>query len=74
MTKSVAVLDNTGRLRGCQLIPLVEEECVCVCVCVRMCVRARACMHACSVMFDSVTPWTTAPKAPPSMGFSRQEY
>ena len=36
-----------------------------MCVCV-LCV--------CSVMFDSVTPWTTAPKAPLSMEFSRQEY
>ena len=25
-------------------------------------------------MSDSVTPWTTAYQAPPSMGFSRQEY
>ena len=69
ITKSVAVLDITGHLRGCQLIPLVEEkECVCVCVCVCTCVRV------CSVMFDSVTPWTTVPKAPLSMEFSRQEY
>ena len=27
-----------------------------------------------SVMSDSATPWTTAYQAPPSMGFSRQEY
>ena len=41
ITKSVAVLDITGHLRGCQLIPLVEEkECVCVCVCVHV----RACV------------------------------
>ena len=25
-------------------------------------------------MSDSVTPWTVAHQAPPSMGFSRQEY
>ena len=25
-------------------------------------------------MSDSVTPWTAAYQAPPSMGFSRQEY
>ena len=25
-------------------------------------------------MSDSVTPWTAAPQAPPSMGFFRQEY
>ena len=27
-----------------------------------------------SVVSDSATPWTVAPQAPPSMGFSRQEY
>ena len=32
--------------------------------------------HACalSVVSNSVTPWTVAHQAPPSMGFSRQEY
>ena len=29
---------------------------------------------SCSVMCDSETPWTVAYQAPPSMGFSRQEY
>ena len=29
---------------------------------------------SCSVMSDCVTPWTAAYQAPPSMGFSRQEY
>ena len=29
---------------------------------------------SCSVMSDSATPWTVARQAPPSMGFSRQEY
>ena len=29
---------------------------------------------SCSVMSDSVTPWTVAHQAPPSMEFSRQEY
>ena len=29
---------------------------------------------SCSVMSDSVTPWTAAYQAPPSMGFSRPEY
>ena len=28
----------------------------------------------CSVVSDSVTPWTVACQAPPSVGFSRQEY
>ena len=35
------------------------------------------CVHAgyvTSVMFDSVTPWPIAHKAPLSLGFSRQEY
>ena len=36
--------------------------CVCVCVCVLSHVRLLA------------TPWTAAYQAPPSMGFSRQEY
>ena len=30
--------------------------------------------HACSVVSDSVTPWTVAHKLPLSMEFSRQEY
>ena len=30
--------------------------------------------RSCSVMSDSVTPWTVAYHTPPSMGFSRQEY
>ena len=29
---------------------------------------------SCSVMSSSATPWTVAPQAPLSMGFSRQEY
>ena len=29
---------------------------------------------SCSVVSDSVTPWTVARQAPLSMGFSRQEY
>ena len=29
---------------------------------------------SCSVVSDSVTPWTVAHQAPPSVGFSRQEY
>ena len=43
----------------------MRAECVCVCVCV--CV-------SCSVVSDSVTPWTVAHQAPLSMEFSRQEY
>ena len=31
-------------------------------------------MHACSVVSDSVIPWTVALQAPLSMEFSRQEY
>ena len=40
---------------------------MCVCVCVCVCVSI-------SVMSDSVTPWTIARQALPSMDFSRQEY
>ena len=29
---------------------------------------------SCSVVSNSATPWTAAHQAPPSMGFSRQEY
>ena len=31
-------------------------------------------MLSCSIMFNSVTPWTEAQQASLSMGFSRQEY
>ena len=31
-------------------------------------------MLSCSVLSNSVTPWTVAHKAPLSVGFSRQEY
>ena len=31
-------------------------------------------MLSCSVVSNSATPWTVAPQAPLSMGFSRQEY
>ena len=31
-------------------------------------------LFSCSVVSDSVTPWTVAHQAPLSMGFSRQEY
>ena len=31
-------------------------------------------MLACSVLFDSATPWTVARQAPLSVGFSRQEF
>ena len=30
--------------------------------------------NSCSVVSNSATPWTAAYQAPPSMGFSRQEY
>ena len=32
------------------------------------------CLCACSVVSDSVTPWTVEHQGPLSMGFSRQEY
>ena len=31
-------------------------------------------MHECSVVSDSVTPWTVAHQPPLATGFSRQEY
>ena len=34
----------------------------------------ETCTCARSVVYDSVTPWTVAHQAPPSMGFSRHEY
>ena len=33
-----------------------------------------ACVHVCSAVSNSATPWTVALQAPLSMGFSRQEY
>ena len=38
----------------------------------KMCVLWAVLSH--SVVFNSVTPWTADLQAPPSMGFSRQEY
>ena len=35
---------------------------------------SRCAVFRCSVTSDSATPWTVAPQAPLSMGFSRQEY
>ena len=37
-------------------------------------VSLYVCMLSCSVVVDSVTPWTVARQAPLSMEFSRQEY
>ena len=34
----------------------------------------HVCVLSCSVVSDSVTPWTVARQAPLSKGFSRQEY
>ena len=36
--------------------------------------QGRPPVRVCSVVPDSVTPWTAAHQAPLSMGFSRQEY
>ena len=44
--------------------------CVCVCVCVHVCVHARVL----SCIWLMATLWTVAPRAPPPMGFPRQEY
>ena len=35
--------------------------------------KSTACVHACPVVSDFMTPWTVAPQAPLSMGFPRQE-
>ena len=43
---------------------------ICVCVCV--CARARVCVLSRVWLFAA--PWPVALQAPPSMGFSRQEY
>ena len=56
-----------------------QYVCVCAYVCVCMCICAwmyvRMCIHSCfSCVQLSVTLWTVAHQAPPSMGFSRQEY
>ena len=48
----------------CQVSTAVFQSCVCVCVCVRVLSHVQ--------LFD--TPWSAAHQAPPSMGFSRQEY
>ena len=57
-------------------LPIVEAYCVCVCVCV--CVLVEACFGYGGLVAKSclilVTAWTVAYQAPPSMGFSRQEY
>ena len=36
--------------------------------------RNKLCVHVCSFMSDSATPWTAAHQAPLPMGFPRQEY
>jgi len=38
-----------------------------------MCIYVCVCVLSCSVVSDSETPWTVAPQAPLSIGFSRQE-
>ena len=48
------------------LILMDVHFCVCVCVCV--------CAHMLSQVRLFATPWTVAYQAPPSMGFSRQDY
>ena len=36
--------------------------------------RSESAMHACSVVTDSVTPWTVSCQAPLYLGFPRQEW
>ena len=47
---------------------------MCLCVCVHAHVRMHAHTLSCSVVSDSVTPWTVVCQAPLSMEFSRQGY
>ena len=59
-----SILLNTKSPKKCsEILCFPNKLCVCVCVCV-----------SCSVMSDSVTPWTVARQATLSVGFSRQEY
>ena len=53
-----------------------DSEIQCFLISVRTAVSHSicVCVHACSVVSDSVTPWTVACQALMSMGFSRQEY
>ena len=46
------------------------STCVCLCVCTCAC----ACTQLLSLVRLCATPWTVAPRAPLSMGFSRKEY
>ena len=43
-------------------------------LCFMSCKILRVQVHACSVVSDSLRPWTPASQAPLSMGFSWQEY
>ena len=47
---------------------------MCVCVCARTHAHTCTCVLSCSVVSDSVTPWTVAHQVPVSMEFPRQEY
>ena len=48
--------------------------CVSICCTTKWTSYDRNWKWPCSVVSDSATPWTVAYQAPPSMGFSRQEY
>ena len=48
--------------------------CVSICCTTKWTSYERNWKWPCSVVSDSATPWTVAYQAPPSMGFSRQEY
>ena len=70
------------RVRRCACMHVLGVVCVYACagvraclyqgLCVCVCARAgvHACVCTCSVVSDSVTPWTAAHQAPLSMGFS----
>ena len=55
-------------------LPQSPKDCS-IHLCLFCCLAYRVMVQfSCSVMSDSVTPWTAAYQAPPSIGFSRQEY
>ena len=59
-------LSNFVQVTTRSLFPYLWCVCVCVCVCV--------CLLNCSVVSDSVTPWTVARQASLSLEFFRQEF
>ena len=59
---------------GTKCLKKYNSQVVRVCVCVCVCVHMHTCTYLLSCVWLFATPWTVAHQAPPSMGFSRQEY